>query len=223
MPPMTSGCWACSAAGPEPGPQPSRRRARPQTRLPAHHNERRQASRPTQITQSGAAPASDAPPRHEVQNNWTDLLCGRTKTNLLSVTNDLREPPSLGQQGLRLQSDHAAWTSCRTVSLALDPVRGRSRRGLRIVNDAGQSALCWVARGNYRNAGYVKSIAAAPARRGGAAAEAARRCYGGRFSMSGARWHWCALWPGPARRSPVLWAGRPGRPCGGGPRPGPAA
>src|SRR5690349_11481898 len=47
--------------------------------------------------------------------------------------------------------------------------------------------------------------------------------YHERFSRSGARWRLCPPGPWPAYRSPAPWAGRRVRPCGGGPRPGPAA
>jgi hypothetical protein len=53
IPPMTSACRACSAAGPERLARNRPGRGPGATRLQAHHNERRRAGQLTQITQSG--------------------------------------------------------------------------------------------------------------------------------------------------------------------------
>ena len=121
-----------------------------ETALPVLHPDRTVAGMPN-YGPLGRSRLFRATPRQGLTGRHLVIKPGRTSSRQAdrepgpSEPLNLREPPSLGQQGLRLQSDHAAWTSCRTVSLALNPVRGRSKRGLRIVtmhSYAGQSALC---------------------------------------------------------------------------------
>jgi hypothetical protein len=53
---------------------------------------------------------------------------GTRRAKLLSVTNNLDDPPCLGQHSARPLSDHATSALSHAVLLALDPVRGRCAR-----------------------------------------------------------------------------------------------
>src|ERR1017187_2094316 len=50
-----------------------------------------------------------------------------------------------------------------------------------------------------------------------AVSRVAAKANGGGFSTSRAGRRWCPWWSRPARRSPLRWAARQGRPCGGRP------